>query len=387
MNSIKKAAIGMILLLSLVACGTENNPEQSMKINDSIMHGIMECEYPLESEIYELFLNGELIVEHEGEQLTISELFGDNDIEYCFLDIDGDGREELHIRDNTAYYVIKAVDGTPLILFKSWWNDYEPIVTDELCGFLSYINRGYGNEYIRFIRIDADGSREWETFNWTDTNENGYMDEEDDFRADTEIRDYEEIDMEQYIQYREEHYVRQAGHELVWTDKRLKDFVTWQEAYIDFLNKSKASWAQIISGDEYALIYVDDDDFPELIWYMGGSRVTIVSFYDGNVRIINPPQLGETKYMEYGGRFYIRDGDCNVYKLEKGEFSVIGTGWFNEHYYFYTGFQYKYFWEGREVTETEYEACINELIDTSECVEPSMLHTKDEMLEMLAEQD
>lgn len=44
------------------------------------------------TQIYELFLNGELTVEQDEEQLTINELFGDNDIEYCFLDIDGDER-------------------------------------------------------------------------------------------------------------------------------------------------------------------------------------------------------------------------------------------------------------------------------------------------------
>lgn len=48
-----------------------------------------------ETQIYELFLNGELTVEQDEKQLTISELFLDNDIECCFLDIDGDGKAEL----------------------------------------------------------------------------------------------------------------------------------------------------------------------------------------------------------------------------------------------------------------------------------------------------
>ena len=44
-----------------------------------------------EEKTYELFLNGELTVELEEEQVTIDELFWNNDIEYCFEDIDGDG--------------------------------------------------------------------------------------------------------------------------------------------------------------------------------------------------------------------------------------------------------------------------------------------------------
>ena len=42
-----------------------------------------------------------------------------------------------------------------------------------------------------------------------------------------------------------------------------------------------------------------------------------------------------------------------------------------------------YFWEGRLVTETEYEAQIAELIDKPACVEPAKLHTKKEILEIL----
>ncbi|MDE5589694.1 MAG: hypothetical protein K2J60_11250 [Acetatifactor sp.] len=346
------------------------------------------------AEVYELFLNGELTAgrmayikqedEQEEKQVTISELFGDNDIEYCLLDIDGDGSDELHIRDNTAYYAIKAVDGTLQILFESWWNDYELIVTDELCGLLNYFNLGYGNEGIRFIKISADGSWEWEVFTWTDTNKNEYMDEEDDFYAETDSSDYEEIDMEKYVQYRKEHYVDLAGHELEWTNRRLKDFATWQEAYIDFLNKSRILWPDNDFEDEYALIYLDDNDIPELILDMGGN-VAIVSFYDGNVRAMNPSRGYKIKYIEHDGRFYTRDRFCDVYRLEKGEFSKIGTGWVYEHYYFYTGFRYKYFWEGTEVTEEELEECLNKLIDTTQCIEPAELYTQDEMLERLAE--
>ena len=68
--------------------------------------------------VYELFLNGELTVELEEEQVTIDELFWNNDIEYCFGDIDGDGSEELHIRDDEVYYAIKASDGMLQILFE-----------------------------------------------------------------------------------------------------------------------------------------------------------------------------------------------------------------------------------------------------------------------------
>ena len=88
------------------------------------------------AEVYELFLNGELTVELEEEQVTIDKLFWNNDIEYCFGDIDGDGSEELHIRDDAMYYAIKARDGILQIFYEGrWW--YEPVITDEVCSIPS----------------------------------------------------------------------------------------------------------------------------------------------------------------------------------------------------------------------------------------------------------
>lgn len=265
------------------------------------------------AEVYELFMNGDLTVEQEEEQVTISDLFWGNDIEYCLLDIDGDGSEELHIRDDVVYYAIKAVDGTPQILFKSRWG-------------------------------------------------------------------YEQI-------------VKQAESELEWTDKRLKDYATWQEAYIDYIKKPESTiWTSEDSSD-YSLIYVDGDDIPELYIHTGGmaSGAFMVSFYDGKVRAINR-ERGGIQYIEYGGLFYSDWGNmgfypCNVYMLERGEFSEIGSGWISESYDEENpeDWWYEYFWEGSQMTEAEYEECLNKLIDISKCVEPAELYTKDEMLEILAE--
>ena len=338
-----------------------------------------------EKEVYELFLNGELTVEQKEEQVTIDELFWGNDIEYCFLDIDGDGREELHIRDDVMYYVIKAGDGILQIFYDGRWV-YEPVITDEVCGILHYNNK-YNSETIEYITIGADGSTESDgEFHWNDENKNGIMDEEDYFGVYFSSR---EINMEQYEQYREEQIAKQTENELEWTDRRLKDFATWQEAYIDFVNKTIV-W---ISEDyaDYSLIYVDDDDIPELHINTGimASGAFVVSFYDGKVRALNRDR-GGIRYIEYGGLFYSDWGlmgfyPCNVYALEKGEFSEIGTGWIREdndvenEYY---GFDY--FWEGSLMTEEEYEECLNTLIDTSQCIEPGE-YTKDEILEILGD--
>ena len=342
------------------------------------------------TEIYERFLNGELTVEQKKEQVYINELFWDNDIEYCFGDVDGDGIEELHIRDNSLYYMIKVTDGAPWIVFEGWW-EYEPIVTDELSGILYYC-KGYGREEIEFMIIGADGSEEGgEKVYWSDKNKNGNMDEEDCFSA----RIGEEIDMEQYVQRREKQIAKQTRNTLKWTGRRSKNYASWQEAYIDFVKKPYSTTQVSEYGDDkYSLIYVDNNDVPELYIYTGGMAggEIIVSFYDGRVRAINRGRTG-IEYMEYGGLLYSSSGNagfypCNIYMLEKGEFSEIGTGWYADHYYDEERQEiyFSYFWEDSPVTEAEFVAHIDELIDTSKCVEPSELYTKDEILEILAEQ-
>lgn len=345
------------------------------------------------AQIYELFMNGELTVEQDEKQLTVSELFLENDAAYCFLDIDGDGKAELHIRDSEAYYVINAEQGKPQIIFtgRAYEHDWchEPIVMSEPCGILYYHN-GYGFEIVEFIKISADGKRKSDgEFYWRDENKNGVMDEADSFGIGFIAG--REIKMEQYMQYRDEQLARQAENKVEWRGRRLKNFATWQEAYIDFINKTQD---RVHSEDAYCLVYVDGDDVPELYmdtWY-GVTGEYIVSFYKGKVGAMNLAR-GGIHHIEYGGLLYtwtgnrIEEGHFDIYMAEKGIFSKIGRGWsFGNYDNGLDDVTFDYFWEGSPVTEAEFEACINKVIDTSKCAEPSVLYTKDEMLKMLESQ-
>lgn len=334
-------------------------------------------------EIYERFLNGELTVTWEKEQVPIAGLFWDNDIEYCFYDIDGDGVEELHIKDSVAYYAVKVCDDLPQILFEGWWG-HEPVVFDGQCGILYYY-RGYGDERIQFMTVDAEGvTKKDGEFYWSDGNRNGSMDEKDYFRGFT---GWEEIDMEQYVRYRDGQLKKLSENELEWKERQLESFATWQEAYAAYIERRKCS-PMMSEYVDYALIYVDDDEIPELYIFSGGMAMGefVVSFYDGYVGVMNRERVG-LHYLEHGGLLYSESGNmgfypCNIYRLERGEFSEIGTGWCSESYDGET-VTFDYFWEECPVTETEYEAQIAELIDKPACVEPAKLYTKEEILEIL----
>lgn len=274
-------------------------------------------EQDFSARLYERFLQGEIMAEREEQQVCIDELFWNNDIEYCFLDIDGDGSGELQIRDDFAYYVVKAQEGTLRVIWEER-RGYEPVDTEEDTAMLS-------------------------------------------------------------------------ENELEWTDRRLKDFAAWQEAYDDFIRKIHVTVWVPDEGFRYSLIYVDADDVPELYIDTGYpiSGDIMVSFYEGKIGCVNR-ERGGLRYIERGGRlcsWYGATGfyPFNIYMLEKGEFSEIGTGWSSDYADEQGNVCFDFFWEDSPVTEEEFYACIRELIDLSECVEPSLLYSEEEMLELLEE--
>lgn len=334
-------------------------------------------------DIYTRFLKNEITAIHDDQELLISELFWDNDIEYCFFDIDGDGHEELHIRDSAAYYAVKIQDGKPRILFEGWWM-HEPVRTDSLCGVLCHFTRYY-SEFFAFITIYADESQENAgSYYWYDENKNGVIDEEDTFTG------HRGIDKDEFLRYKEKYVTASKQSELPWKNRRIQNFSNWQDAYADFIHTLHVTgWLPYAQNARYALVYIDDDTIPELYIETGGVTIheIVVSFYDGRVRSMNRERAG-MRYLEHEGLLYDNSGSmdfypCNVYELTKGTFTEIGTGWYYEHEDEEGNLSKEYYWEGRLVTKTAYESNLRKLIDTTRCVEPSSLYTEKKFMRIL----
>lgn len=360
-----------------------------------------------EKRIYERFLNNEIAVMRQVQPLCdpddvqpyyIRELFWDNDIEYCYFDIDGDGREELHIRDSGVYYAVKVRDQTLQILHEGWWIS-EPVRTDSLCGVLIHEIKQY-TEFIGFITIDADGNKDSTgLYSWCDENRNGIIDETDTFSAP---RFYapDGIDKADYQRFQEKYTIPEE-YQLPWLSMRIKNFAGWQDAYADFIHTLHVTgYLPYPEESRYSLVYLDADAIPELYVETGGVTINeiIVSFYNGKVQSINRYRAG-MKYLEHQGLLYNdngsishdHDGDrgfypCNVYRLSKGTFTKIGTGW-----YAYQEdeegnlLSEEYCWEGRPVTKSVYGMRLRELIDTSRCVEPATLYKEKEITKILTQ--
>ncbi len=106
---------------------------------------------------------------------------------------------------------------------------------------------------VEFMTVDTDGSTHKDgEFYWYDENRNGNMDENDYFRG---YSDWREIEMEQFVRYRDEQFKKLSGNELEWKERQLESFATWQEAYAAYI-KRRYFHPMISEYVDYALIYV-----------------------------------------------------------------------------------------------------------------------------------
>ncbi len=164
----------------------------------------------------------------------------------------------------------------------------------------------------------------------------------------------------------------------------------WKQAYADYIRNS---YDQGVAG--YQLIYVDDDDIPELavigICEAAGSR--IITYANGQ---IYEKQLCRTyfTYIERENLLCNSDGVMDgyydlVYCIIDGQLTLIAEGNYGAEDH--TNLQqdengnliYKYFWNGIEMTEEDYNSALNEVYDTSKAKQGYELGAYDTVEEIL----
>lgn len=183
------------------------------EIADEALGSTEEPQAETDSEAYELFLKNEInAVNKEGERYRISDWITEEDnAKYNYCDIDGDGREELHIYSPWYYYVLKY-DGAVLKIFYEGSRYEFPVNEEELCGIL-YIRPGGAPTHrtYKFTTFTPDGKiTESSWYTWGDMNENGVEDEEDWY-----LKDNKDIDREVWNRETEA-YRKQEGKDNVW---------------------------------------------------------------------------------------------------------------------------------------------------------------------------
>ncbi len=151
----------------------------------------------------------------------------------------------------------------------------------------------------------------------------------------------------------------------------------YKQAYLDFLKDKKDSHRL------FALVYLDDDEIPEL-YLMGAYEAMgdmVCSFKNGLVMTQQLKRTGDGKYIERGGSV-INQNDNNmercytdVYKLGENGFTKTFNALSIVHVEYIGGkgseeyrFIYEYFVGDAPVSETEYHNAINAAFDFSQAV-------------------
>ncbi len=172
--------------------------------------------------------------------------------------------------------------------------------------------------------------------------------------------------------------------------------LTWQKAYVDYL---ESFWGdrEPYTQFSYSLIYLDNDDIPELFICTGaeaGGEI-VATYFDGQVQTEQISRMG-ARYIERSGLIYCNNGHMGFYpvyiiKLENGEFSKIGTG----EYFFIMDDEYRYIldedgipieeyrWEGETVSEGVFHEQINALFNIEQGVHPQRMYSMEELFSVL----
>lgn len=150
--------------------------------------------------LYEEVLSGDRkILFSDGEEAAIKDFWEWETLRYIYADVDGDGEDELCLKDRAALYVLEASDGTVYTSFEGCTYDM-PMDDGDLHG-IYYYRPGAApfHENFQFTEFDADGVLDKTTYaSWYDANENDEMDEDDWFFLDGE--EEEEVDMDDWLE-------------------------------------------------------------------------------------------------------------------------------------------------------------------------------------------
>lgn len=172
--------------------------------------------------------------------------------------------------------------------------------------------------------------------------------------------------------------------------------LTWQKAYVDYL---ESFWGdrEPYTQFSYSLIYLDNDDIPELFICTGaeaGGEI-VATYFDGQVQTEQISRMG-ARYIERSGLLYCDNGHMGYYpvyikKLENGKISNIGTG----EYFFIMDDEYRYIldedgipieeyrWEDEIVSEEVYYEQINALFNIEQGVHPQRMYSMEELFSVL----
>lgn len=166
----------------------------------------------------------------------------------------------------------------------------------------------------------------------------------------------------------------------------------WKAAYMDYLSEFVVK-NNLYNMCEYYLIYVDDNDVPELFIDTGieASGEYVVTYYKNETIEKHLDRIG-SEFIERSGLILTNTGHMGylpltITKLENGSFTVVAEGlcvWSNEGTDEQT---VTCEWEGESVSMDEFEKNLGEIYDKEKSLRPDDGYTFDEMVSILSTEE
>jgi len=167
------------------------------------------------------------------------------------------------------------------------------------------------------------------------------------------------------------------------------DEAEWKNVYLSYLDKLEGA-----DTCTYSLIYVDEDDIPELVIDTGfeAGGCMILTFHDGVLDGWQSSRLNVT-YIEKGNLICNSDGNMgyyydSVFTIRNGKWCYVDGGQWgdgpdgpqldeNDDYL------YVYRWDGEDVSEEEYRTRLNEVYPLEQQVYPEKYYILDEICSVI----
>ena len=160
-------------------------------------------------------------------------------------------------------------------------------------------------------------------------------------------------------------------------------FSDWSTAYLDFVERREREYGKESAyGFEfsYALVYIDNDDIPELyaLGICEADGDTVCTFRNGRVVEERLERRFGGKYVERSGILVNQNGHMgryydNVYQLDQNGFSQILDAVYTKRYVELENGDFdtisEYFIDGKTVSKDEYYDAVNQAVDLSKAVE------------------
>ena len=159
--------------------------------------------------------------------------------------------------------------------------------------------------------------------------------------------------------------------------------LSWRSAYAGILSEMGAEKENY----NFALIYVDEDDIPELVCDSGveAGGCQIYTWHDGVTDQLQTHRLGYT-YIEKKNLFRNSDGVQGVffdivYEIQDGKWTEVADGGYSAE----ENVSEVYCrWNGRDVDRSSYDALLNQVYDTTAEKGPDNYYIYDEMYSLLS---